>query len=169
MNYINKGKRDVLIFPKFNNIDKIQNIRRQYDELSDIIPPHITLVFPFERDFSDEFLQEQLTTICKKYRKFKIKCHGITLEKDERINKYFIFLNIIEGESIIRDISGEIYNKIFNKNIPNDYIPHITLGTVDRKIDIELNDYFETIIEHIEVEYIGENEESIIRFSINLS
>lgn len=27
MNYINKGKRDILIIPKFNNIDKIQEIR----------------------------------------------------------------------------------------------------------------------------------------------
>ena len=33
MNYINKGKRDILIFPKFNNINKIQSIREKYDEL----------------------------------------------------------------------------------------------------------------------------------------
>lgn len=26
MNYINKGKRDILIIPKFNNIDKIQEV-----------------------------------------------------------------------------------------------------------------------------------------------
>lgn len=27
-NYINKGERDILIIPKFNNIDKIQEIRK---------------------------------------------------------------------------------------------------------------------------------------------
>lgn len=43
MNYINKGKRDILIFPKFENVKKIQNIRKKYDELYDLIEPHITL------------------------------------------------------------------------------------------------------------------------------
>lgn len=48
MKYINKGKRDILIFPQFTNIEKIENIRKQYDELYKILPPHITLAFPFE-------------------------------------------------------------------------------------------------------------------------
>lgn len=43
MNYINEGKRDILIIPKFNNIKIIQEIRIKYDELFDIIAPHITL------------------------------------------------------------------------------------------------------------------------------
>ena len=32
MNYINEGKRDILIIPKFNNIKAIQEVRRKYDE-----------------------------------------------------------------------------------------------------------------------------------------
>lgn len=47
MNYINKGKRDILIIPKFINVDKIQKIRKEYDELYEVIMPHITLAFPF--------------------------------------------------------------------------------------------------------------------------
>lgn len=45
--YINKGKRDILIFPKFKNIDKIKSLRNKYDPLSNLIAPHITIVFPF--------------------------------------------------------------------------------------------------------------------------
>ena len=85
MNYINKGKRDILIIPKFSNIHKIQMIREKYDELFNIIDPHITL--------------------------------GTT-------------------------------------NNPNE--------------KIELNEEFETIVDSIVVEQIGENEESIIEFEINL-
>ncbi len=48
MNYINKGKRDILIFPNFEDTYKIENIRKQYDQLYGIIPPHITLAFPFD-------------------------------------------------------------------------------------------------------------------------
>ena len=54
MNYINKGKRDILIIPKFTNVDKIQKIGKKYDELYDVIMPHITLAFPFKKDISNE-------------------------------------------------------------------------------------------------------------------
>ena len=47
MNYINKGKRDILIIPKFKNIDKIQDIRQKYDELYEKIMPHITVLPQF--------------------------------------------------------------------------------------------------------------------------
>ena len=60
MNYVNKGKRDILIFPKFKNIEKIQLIREKYDELAQILPPHITLAFPFESDISNEKLKEEI-------------------------------------------------------------------------------------------------------------
>jgi len=32
MKYINRGKRDILIFPQFDNIDEIEKIRKQYNE-----------------------------------------------------------------------------------------------------------------------------------------
>ena len=60
MNYINKGKRDILIIPKFTNVDKIQEIRKKYDELYDVIMPHITLAFPFKKDISNEELKKEL-------------------------------------------------------------------------------------------------------------
>ena len=41
MNDKNKGKRDVLIFPEFENISEIEKIRKQYDKLYGILPPHI--------------------------------------------------------------------------------------------------------------------------------
>ena len=94
MNYINKGKRDILIFPQFDNIDKIQNIRNRYDELSQILPPHITLVFPFKIDLKNDEIRKKLSDICKSYNRFNIKCKGISFLKDKRINKYYIFLNI---------------------------------------------------------------------------
>ena len=41
MNYINKGKRDILIIPKFNNVNKIQIIREKYDELFDNLEEYV--------------------------------------------------------------------------------------------------------------------------------
>ena len=171
MNYINRGKRDILIIPKFSNIHKIQMIREKYDELFDIIEPHITLAFPFKSNISNEKLKQQLTDIIKNINPFRIKCKGITLRKDKRINTYYIFLNIVEGKEIINEINHKIYENIL-KNVDikkYNYEPHITLGnTNDPNEKIELNEEFETIVDSIVVEQIGENEESIIEFKINL-
>ena len=171
MNYINRGKRDILIIPKFSNIHKIQMIREKYDELFDIIEPHITLAFPFKSNISNEKLKQQLTDIIKNINPFRIKCKGITLRKDKRINTYYIFLNIVEGKEIINEINHKIYENIL-KNVDikkYNYEPHITLGnTNDPNEKIELDEEFETIVDSIVVEQIGENEESIIEFKINL-
>ena len=171
MNYINEGKRDILIIPKFNNIKTIQEIRKKYDELFEIIEPHITLAFPFKGEISNKKLREQLLNITKDIMPFKIKCKGITLKRDEKINTYYIFLNIVEGKEIIKKINQKIYQNILNDiNIKKyNYEPHITLGNINNINEkIELNEEFETIVNSIVVERIGKNEESIIEFKINL-
>ena len=171
MNYINEGKRDILIIPKFNNIYKIQMIREKYDELFNIIEPHITLAFPFRSNISNEKLRQQLTDIIRNINPFRIKCKGLTLREDKRINTYYIFLNIVEGKEIINEINHKIYENILTdvEIKKYNYEPHITLGTTNNPNEkIELNEEFETIVDSIVVEQIGENEESIIEFIINL-
>jgi len=171
MNYINSGKRDILIFPKFNNIERIQEIRKKYDELYNIIMPHITIAFPFEIDLSNEELEIQLKSILMNFKPFKVKCNGISLRKDKIANTYYIFLNMTDGKDIINEIHNSIYNSIL-KDIDiskYSYEPHITLGSTNNQNEyIELNDEFETLINKISVERIGENEESIIEFEIKL-
>lgn len=56
MNCNNIGKRDILIFPKFENIDLIQDIRNKFDPLANIIAPNITLAFPFLDNMPNEEL-----------------------------------------------------------------------------------------------------------------
>ena len=171
MNYINKGKRDILIIPKFTNVDKIQEIRKKYDELYDVIMPHITLAFPFNKDISNEELKKELLKITKNIKPFKIKCKGITLKEDKRINTYYIFLNIVEGKELLSEINKKIYQNILNDiDIKKyNYEPHITLGNTNNFYEkIELNDEFETIVDSIVIEQVGENEESIIESEIKL-
>lgn len=81
MNYINKGKRDILLFPEFSNIDKIEKVRKKYDELYGLIKTHITLAFPFNSEISNEELKESLKEHLKGVKKFKINMQGISLKK----------------------------------------------------------------------------------------
>lgn len=169
MNYINKGRRDILIFPRFKNITEIERIRKKYDELYEIIPPHITLAFPFKNEISNEDLKERLKKLLKNVKPFKVRCKGISIKEDKKVATFYIFLNIVQGKEILKDINKKIYTEILNKPIIENYEPHITLGTINNINEkIELDEEFETIVNSVVVEKIGENEESVIEFEIDL-
>ena len=169
MNYINKERRDILIIPNFEYIEEIQEIRKKYDELYKIIPPHITLAFPFEDKISNEDLKIKLKELLKDVKPFKVRCKGVSLEEDKNVETFYIFLNILEGKEIIKDLNKKIYTEILNKPIIENYKPHITFGNTNNPNEnIELDKEFETVVDRIIVERIGENEESIIEFEIDL-
>ena len=83
-----KLKRDILIFPKFKNIDLIQKIREDYDELSSLVDPHITLVFPFNDEIDTPTLSLKIKEAIKDICPFKVVFNGISLSDDN-----YIFLN----------------------------------------------------------------------------
>lgn len=169
MKYINKGKRDILIFPQFTNIEKIENIRKQYDELYKILPLHITLAFPFESSMSNEELKDRLMQALKSVKSFEIVMSGVSLHKDENIKTNYIFLNVVSGVKEIKILHNEIYEKVLNQKMSLEYIPHITLGTTENEqIEFELNNKFKTIVTKVFVEKIGENEKSNVLFEVDL-
>ncbi len=169
MKYINKGKRDILIFPQFTNIEKIENIRKQYDELYKILPPHITLAFPFESSMSNDELKDRLMQVLKSVEPFEIVMSGVSLHKDENIKTNYIFLNVVSGVKEIKILHNEIYEKVLNQKMSFEYIPHITLGTTENdQIEFEMNDEFKTIVTKVSVEEIGENEKSNVLFEVDL-
>lgn len=163
--YINKGKRDILIFPKFKNIAKIQKIRNKYDLLAKLVPPHITIVFPFTDDITNDELISKLTNLVKSFSPFKVIFKGLSLSDDN-----YIFLNCIKGNTEIIQLHDEIYAQILPTHLKKSikYIPHITLGRANSLDGIELEEEFETIVNEITIELIGENEESILIKNIKL-
>ncbi len=49
-------ERTIMIFPKFDNLDIINSIRDKYDPLAKLVPPHLTLVFPFKSELTKEII-----------------------------------------------------------------------------------------------------------------
>lgn len=162
----NIGKRDILIFPKFNNIDKIQEVRNKYDKLANLIPPHITLAFPFSDKISDTELIDKLSVLLKSSSPFSAIFCGISLSNDN-----YIFLNCIEGKEKIIELHNKIYQEILPTHLNDSikYIPHITLGQSSSINELSKFNYsFKTLINEISIELIGKNEESIIIKNIKL-
>ena len=162
----NTLKRDILIFPKFKNINKIQEIRNKYDRLANLIAPHITLAFPFSHNMSNEELIRKLSNLLKNHEPFSVIFKGISLSKDN-----YIFLNCIQGNQEIIELHNEIYKQIIPSHLKNSikYIPHITLGKASSIQELDSFDYeFKTVVDEISIELIGKHEESIIIKNIKL-
>lgn len=70
--------RDILLFPKFENESVIEDIRKECDQLYGIIKPHITIVFPFDDNMSDEAFIQKARYIVKEEKKFFVKFEGVS-------------------------------------------------------------------------------------------
>lgn len=163
----NINKRSVIIFPKFKNIKTIQEVRKRYDRLYGMIEPHITLIFPFSDNMADELLIERIRKVVKNITKFNVRFKGISLSNDN-----YIFLNCIEGKDKIMQLHDSIYQEVLptHKKKEIQYIPHITLGQSEsiNMLKKNFDEEFETIIDEISIEYIDENEESMLIDKIEL-
>ncbi|HDX9589933.1 2'-5' RNA ligase family protein [Bacillus multifaciens] len=166
-------QRTILIFLNSGDLYEIEGIRRKHDPLFGLIPPHITLVFPFISEVSNERLEKHIITNVSNMNSFHITLNPLVTNAGE-----YLFLIIEEGKENIIELHNKLYSDFLqpflHKEIP--YFPHVTVG---RKNDKEmalrviknlppLRDTMRFTIDKIVVESIGENEESIIEFEVQL-
>lgn len=158
--------RDILLFPNIDNINIIQKIRLKYDKLAQKISPHITIVFPFEDDITNEELYNKLILLTNNIECFNISLKGIILTNDK-----YVVLKVVMGSDKIKELHDCIYKDILPKYLRDDieYIPHLTLGQANDLTEFS-NFCFEFtgIVDSIFIEEIGSNEESIIVKEIKL-
>ncbi|MPM12534.1 hypothetical protein SDC9_58887 [bioreactor metagenome] len=161
--------RTIMIFPEFENIDVINDIRKKYDPLADLVLPHITLVFPFDSELTNEELNLHLKECLSDIQPFKMELEGFS----KQINNYgnYLLLNVVQGIDEIKNIHDRLYKgRLKQFDAGYDYVPHMTVGNLS-SIDLlnkafddvnKCNDIFSTLVKKISVEMIGDNEESII-------
>jgi len=158
-----------MIFPKFENIDVINDIRKKYDPLADLVLPHITLVFPFDSELTNEELNLHLNECLSDIQPFKMELEGFS----KQINNYgnYLLLNVVQGIDEIKNIHDRLYKgKLKQFDAGYNYVPHMTVGKVStlellNKAFDAVNNYgdkFSTVVKKISVEMIGDQEESII-------
>lgn len=81
--------RTIMIFPEFENMEIIDHIRKRYDPLCELVKPHITLVFPFENQLSNEELAQILKVRLQGIKPFELKLGGISKQEDAFGNYLF--------------------------------------------------------------------------------
>ncbi len=172
-------RRTIMIFPQFDNINAIDEIREKYDPLANHVRPHITLVFTFESNLTSLEIKEHLEKVLSEISSFRLAMH-VVIKIDNPLGMY-LFLNINEGVEEIKKLSLKLYEGIlepykadwFNEKT---FLPHMTLGnfTSREELDnayedvISIKEKFTTKVDKISVEIIDENEDSIIEVEMNL-
>lgn len=165
--------RAILIFPEFCNLHYINAIRAKYDPLAKLIPPHVTLVFPFESDISADVLAEHLQKSTAGLKPFRIVMTGVTGAEGE-----YLFLNVKVGNDQIIQIHDNLYSGLLKQYLYRSltYTPHLTVGRIRDKQKFESalaetedwNHIFETRVHEIVVETIDERENSITEIKVPL-
>lgn len=165
--------RAIHIFPEFSNVQSINAIRSKYDPLARLIPPHVTLVFPFESDDSTEMLVEHVQESMTGVKPFRLVMTGVTGAEGE-----YLFLNVKVGNDQIIQLHDKMYTGLLKRYLYRalTYTPHLTVGRVKDRQRFEsalaetenLYEIYETTVHQVVIERIGENEDSIIETLVAL-
>ncbi|MFD2680292.1 2'-5' RNA ligase family protein [Bacillus seohaeanensis] len=143
----------------------MEEVREKYDPLYSVIPPHITLVFPFESDISTLELKEHVHDSLREISPFTLRLQGVTGSGGE-----YLFLNVKQGNDEIIRIHDLLYTGILKEYYFREvsFIPHITIGRLQSKKDFrqallqtsKFDSTFETKINSICCEVIANDDQS---------
>ncbi len=174
------SKRCILISPEFHNVEVIEELRRKYDPQAKHVEPHITLVFPFESDITEDELRKHIIKAVSGFKSFELKMQGVTgtsFAFQDRTD-YCIFLNVKQGNDKIIELHDRLYTGILEKHLLREvgYHPHVTLGkmsdfdTYQKAVNETkgFDETFRTRVNKINIEIIDESEDSNLDFSVSL-
>jgi len=115
--------------------DPLQDIRKRFDPLSDMVPPHITLVFPFDSNIETDDLIDLIDTAIE-----ELDFDYVEISLDPAILvKEFCFFPIDEGREQIIALHDRLYDDILEPYLAEeeDYVPHITVGRCKSGDEVE--------------------------------
>jgi 2'-5' RNA ligase len=161
----------IVIYPKFDHKNQIDQLRNQFDPLAAVLDPHITLVFPFESDLSLEQLKAHIQYAIQGILPFEIELQGITGSEGE-----YLFLNVKHGNDQIIEMHDRLYTGLLEPHLIREhtYIPHLTIGRLNNKaaflsaleITQNMKVLFTTMIKELALIRIGKNYPIVARIDL---
>ncbi|HDR4423471.1 TPA: 2'-5' RNA ligase family protein [Bacillus cereus] len=165
--------RTILLFLNEMSINEIEDIRKKHDPLFGLIPPHITVIFPFESSISNDELKLHILKLSKGIQEIEIKFANQITDEGE-----YLFLRVEKGKEQIEELHDMLYTGPLIQFLKEDitYIPHVTVGRKEcaelaAEVAKEIHSFpekLQCVVDRISVERIGENGESIIEFEVPL-
>ncbi|MBO8178132.1 MAG: 2'-5' RNA ligase family protein [Bacillus sp. (in: Bacteria)] len=118
-------KYGIAIFPSKKLQDLANSYRKRYDPHYALIPPHLTLKYPFEAD-EDEIkkIADTLHQIAKKYDPFPLKVTKIS--SFQPVNNV-IYLKV-ECTETLKNLHNDLHSGELGGEPEYMFVPHITIG-----------------------------------------
>lgn len=167
-------KRVNILFPKFENQQVIESIREKYDPLAGFIPPHLTLVFPFDSDLSTEELRLHIARALAGAKSFRVRLNGFSGD----FRDGYLFLNVKTGNDPIIELHDRLYTGILQQFLFRrlQYCPHLTVGKVEQPENFKkaleeidsINEQFEGVIDQVCIDNIDAGDQSVLECSFHL-
>jgi 2'-5' RNA ligase len=120
-----KTRRVVVIFPPARDLEPIAPLRRRFDPLAALVPPHITLVFPFESELSTPQVRAHVEQAIGGIGSFPLRLGGITGSEAR-----YLLLNVKRGNDAIIELHDRLYTGPLGDHLSlkHTYVPHLTVG-----------------------------------------
>ncbi|MBT3342636.1 MAG: 2'-5' RNA ligase family protein [Gemmatimonadetes bacterium] len=166
-------RRAIHIFP-VGDLGQIEACRKRFDTLSDLLPPHITLVFPFRDALLPIELSHHMQRACAGIDQFRLTFTGPALHEET-----FLVLDVDEGQDTLSMLHERLYEDILAEHRPDRDVrfPHLTVGRLPSPAEAqhalrEASTLF-TGVEYFDAqavvcEIIGDDESSSVEIEIPL-
>ena len=163
-------QRSLILTPEFSGAVEINAFRTAYDPLAAKIPPHITLVFPFESPLSLEELTAHAREVVS-----SIECFRLSLGEPQ-MRGDFIWLPVDSGRSQIVELHELLYRGPLADYLDSSrpFEPHLTIGRAlvsdpeqCLKAALALRGPFEAVANRLVIETIMTDERSNVESVID--
>lgn len=115
----------IVAFPAFRESDTIESLRRAYDPQAQLLPAHVTFVFPFVAPLGGSGLAEHITSCLTTIEPFDVTFAPPSADADG-----WLFLRVTSGRDRVIDIHDRLYSGQLAPYLSrvHPYQPHVTLG-----------------------------------------
>jgi 2'-5' RNA ligase len=124
-------RRAIVIFPELLEASPIFELRRRFDPLAELVPPHLTLVFPFDSELTTGQMRDHVQGSVTGIAAFPVRLSQVTGSEGE-----YLFLNIKYGNDGIIALHDRLYTGLLENLLAIEYTftPHMTIGRLEDRV-----------------------------------
>jgi 2'-5' RNA ligase len=112
-------------FPTFRGIDRIEAFRRRHDPVAELIPAHVSLVFPFATALTRLQVETHVKRVVSRWPPIPVTFRAVRQHANE-----FVFLMASRGAASIVGLHDRLYTRSLAQHLRPEfaYEPHITIA-----------------------------------------
>ncbi|GGE71470.1 YjcG family protein [Priestia taiwanensis] len=118
-------KYGIVIFPSKTLQDKANSLRKRYDSHYGLIPPHVTLKYPFEADeHTTEAIVQELRHIASEVQPFTLTSGNVSSFYP---TNNVIYFKIAQSEALAT-LNNKMHDGVLATEKEYAFVPHLTIG-----------------------------------------